>query len=330
VRARTLRWACLALLLAGCAKAPYDAETLRLGHPGLAPEQARALAGTMPYLLPAAGRITWFVCRHDASLPLLVSLVGEASAEEEAALDVALSTLERSIGPLRFVRVPPEEATIHVEFVEGLVAREQGEDQANTIADCRVAAEALGAAPRAMPATLVRARVRVGRGGPQDPLGRERRLSEAELTGVLLHELGHALGLPGHREGEGILTRNIEALGRLGREAIARRSIEAPALAGLYHMPEGAVLARASVSTARTHLVDRMGRLVEGTDVEGPFVRVGDTLARIYWRDAKAREYGVQVLLLEELLRHPEGLVILPEARTRRALPSANDPALDD
>jgi hypothetical protein len=321
----------VALLLVACSSAPYDAESLRLRYPELASEQARALARTMPYLLPAAGRITWFVCRHDTSLPLLVSLVGDSSADEEAALHAALAALERSVTDLRFVRVPPDEATIHVEFVEGLVARERGQDQGNTIADCRVAASALGAEPPTpLPASLERARIRIGRGGPQDALGRERSLGRAELTGVLIHELGHALGLPGHREGAGIMTRNLEALARLGGFALQKKPIDAPALTALYRMPQGAVLAQAAVPPARTHLVDRMARLVAGSDAEGPFVRVGDTLARIYWRDSKAREYGVQIVLLEELLRHPEGLVILPEARTRRALPSSNDPPLGE
>jgi hypothetical protein len=325
------RLALLALLLVACARVPYDEESLRLGYPELAPEQARALARTMPYLLPAAGRITWFVCRHDTSLPLLVSLVGDASADEEEALEAALATLERSVTDLRFIRVPPDEATIHVEFVEGLVAREQGQDQANTIADCRVAASALGARPPTpLPASLVGAQIRIGRGGPQDALGRERRLGRAELAGVLIHELGHALGLPGHREGSGIMTRSLEALARLGGSALEKKPIDAPALTALYRMPQGAVLARAAVSPARTHLVDRMARLVMGSETEGPYVRVGDTVARIYWRDSKAREYGVQIVLLEELLRRPEGLVILPEARTRRALPSAHDPDLGD
>jgi hypothetical protein len=310
---------------------PYDEESLRLRYPELGPEQARALARTMPYLYPAAGRITWFVCRHDTSLPLLVSLVGDSSADEEAALEAALATLARSVADLRFVRVPPEEAAVHVEFVEGLVAREQGQDQANTIADCRLAAPARAAdLSTPLAASLERARIRIGRGGPQDALGRERRLSRAELTGVLIHELGHALGLPGHREGSGIMTRNLAALARLGGAALERERIDAPALTALYRMPQGAVLAQATVSRARTHLVDRMARLAEGSDVEGPFVRVGDTVARIFWRDSKAREYGVQIVLLEELLRHPEGLVILPEARTRRALPSSQDPPLGE
>jgi hypothetical protein len=257
--------------------------------------------------------------------------VGDSSADEEAALDAALATLERSVAELRFVRVPPDEATIVVEFVEGLVAREKGQDQANTIADCRVAAGALGAEPSAaLAASLQRAWIRIGRGGPQDALGRERSLDGPELTGVLIHELGHALGLPGHREGAGIMTRNLAALAHLGGAALAKQPIDAPALTALYQMPQGAVLAQSAVSPARTHLVDRMARLVAGSDAEGPFVRVGDTIARIYWRDSKAREYGVQIVLLEELLRHPEGLVILPEARTRRALPSSDDPPLGE
>lgn len=325
-----VRPALVALLLTACASPPYDAEGLLARHPDLAPKQARALTGTMPYLLPAAGRITWFVCRHDISLPLLVSLTGAATAEEEAALEGALRALAASVPGLRFVRVPPEQATIRVEFIEGLVAREQGLDQANTIADCQVAPEALGGdAASPLAASLREARIRIGRGGPQDALGRERALSRAELIGVILHELGHALGVPGHRGSSGLMTRNLEELARIGSRALEGERLEEPALSGLYRLPSGTVLARVATSPSRTQLVDRMARLARGSDAEGPFVRVGDEIARIYWRDSKAREYGLQIGHLDRLLRHPDELVILPEARTRRALPRANDPTVE-
>ncbi len=306
-----------------CASPPYDAGTLLQSHPELGRLQARALARARPYLLPAAGRITWFTCRHDTSLPVLVSLARGATEAEEAALDVALAALDRTVESLRFVRVPPDEAVIQVEFVDGLVAREGGEDQANTITDCALGPGAITGDVAQLPAQIAAARVRIGRGGPSDPLGRQRRLSGAELAGVVVHELGHALGLAGHSERGGIMSRSLTALAVVGEQALGRDPLEAPALTALYALPTGTVLARASISPARTHLVDRLARL---DTAEGPFVRVGDALARIYWRDARAREYGVQVVRLDELMREPGGLVLLPEARTRRALPRANDP----
>ena len=55
------------------------------------------------------------------------------------------------------------------------------------------------------------------------------------------------------------------------------------------------MLGRAEVSPARTQFVDRLARLATEADAVGPFVRVGDDIARIFWTDARGREYGVQV-----------------------------------
>ncbi|MEN8182418.1 MAG: hypothetical protein ABFS46_07765 [Myxococcota bacterium] len=313
----------LALGLLACAGRPLGASDLVTAHPGLDRAEARALVRTMPYLLPAAGQITWFSCRHETSLPVLVSAAGELQAHEEAALETALATLERSVEGLRFLRVPPDEATVGVEFVEGLVAREEGDDQANTITDCRVTGTPLGMGDP-LPARIERASMRIGRGGRLDALGREWALTPEELTGVVIHEVVHALGLQGHGSG-GLLSRDLSELARTGRAARAGQTLEDPALAGLYTLPSGTVLGRAAVSPARTQLVDRLARLAAEGEVGGPFIRVGDASARIFWTDARGRDYGLQIRQLKELLREPAELVILPEARTRRALPRSND-----
>jgi hypothetical protein len=68
-----------------------------------------------------------------------------------------------------------------------------------------------------------------------------------------------------------------------------------------------------------------MGRLAEQNDLDGPYVRVGEGAGRIFWRDAQGAEYGLVVGKLRELLRDPRTLVVLPEPRTRRALPRERD-----
>jgi hypothetical protein len=323
--------AALALALAACAGPPFDAGSLRASQPGLDAEQARALAASQPYLLPAAGRVVWLLCRFDTRLPIPLAVADGASPAEEEAVGAALRALERAGLGVRFGRVAPEEASVLVEFVEGLVSRPDGLDQANTLADCALEPEALadpGAAR--LGAALDRARVRIGRGGPRDALGRERPLDPDELAGIVLHELAHALGLQGHVR-RGLLARGLDGLAGEGRAARAGEATSDPALRGLYALPSGWVLASRPVSPARTQLVDRLARLVEGrAGFEGPFLRVGDAQARVFWRDAQGREYGCLVERLGEVARHPERIVVLPEARTRRALPRERDPRLED
>ena len=69
-----------------------------------------------------------------------------------------------------------------------------------------------------------------------------------------------------------------------------------------------------------------MRRLAFEHGLDGPFVRVGTVgMGRIFWRDAAGREYGLQVVRYPEVVRDPRELLLLPEARTRRALPRSRD-----
>jgi hypothetical protein len=121
------------------------------------------------------------------------------------------------------------------------------------------------------------------------------------------------------------MVRAPETVRRFGASVLAGDPIETPELAALYSLPSLTVLTKVPVARWRTDLVDRMGALAVEHDMAGPFLRVGDRSARIYWRDARGIEYGLEVVNLAEALREPEGILVVPEHRTRRALPRSRD-----
>jgi hypothetical protein len=320
----------LAAVALGCAARPFPEDELAARFPELGTGGAGRLSELTPYLWPQRGELTWFTCRFDTALPVPLGLRDGASDEEQAALDAALGALERSALGVRFTRVPPEQASIVVEFVDGNAASASGEETANTVADCRLAPASLAARGPRVGAELAGASIVFGRGGAQDALGRARALTAEERTGALLHELGHALGFQGHvRRRESVMGSGLEGRRSAGRAALAGRGLDDPALAALYALPSGTVLARDPVAAARTQLVDRMARVAEREALAGPFARVGDAVARVFWRDPGGVEYGLQVGDLEKVLRDPGAVVVLPESRTRRVLPRSRDVPLD-
>lgn len=328
-RRRVAPTALVGLALA-CAERPFADAELAGRFPGLGAAQRARLAELTPYLLPYAGELTWFTCRFAVELPVPVAVRDGASDDERAALEAALGALEGSSLGVRFARVPPQEASIVVEFVEGGAPSADGEETANTVADCRLDREVLASRGQVLGAEIAGASIVFGRRGFEDARGRERALSPEERTGALLHELGHALGFQGHvRRGESVMGRGLEGLRRAGRAALEGRGLDDPALAALYALPSGTVLARAAVPAARTQLVDRMARVAAREGLAGPFARSGDAMARIFWRDARGVEYGLQVGDLEGVLDDAGSVVVLPESRTRRVLPRSRDVPLE-
>ena len=71
----------------------------------------------------------------------------------------------------------------------------------------------------------------------RDGLDRPDAQTEAELLGVVVHELGHALGFPGHlRCGDGVMTQpgQIDAARRWGRAVARGDALRSPTLSELY------------------------------------------------------------------------------------------------
>ena len=281
-----------------------------------------------PFVLPAAGQATLFFCRWPSDTPIPVSLPADASPEERRALERALRAWEEAGVGVRFLPLADgAPAAIEIRFVDDAIETGAGRDTGNAVVDCRIAA--LSAQPaegaQVAGAELASARLRLARrtGGG---LARPRALTEAELTGLAVHELGHALGFAGHvRRGGAAMAGESERIPRLGRALLEGERLSDPGVRALYRLPSGAVLSRTAVERWRTDLVDRMARLAEQHGLEGPYVRVGEEAGRIFWRDPRGAEYGLMIARLRELLRDPRQLKVFPEPRTRAALPRERD-----
>ncbi len=280
-----------------------------------------ALADLEPYLWPRDGVLNFLSCRWSVATPIGVAVSG-ATPDEAAALERALRAWGQAGLGVRFSRAPWEEASVRVAFVDDPVPRADGSlGQGRSIADCLLAPQDL---PRS---GLVLVRVTLARHKPPDLLSRTRELSESERMGALLHELGHALGFQGHVRGDDPLSREPERVRRWGERVLAGEPLASGALAALYATAEPVgVLAQRPLAAARTHFVDRLARLAASEPTHGPFLRVGDGAARVFWRDARGREYGVQIHQPTRLARRPEALVLLPERATRDALLRSLDP----
>jgi len=309
-----------AALGAACASGGGD---LAARFPALRSIGGQRLADAHPYVLPREGEVVLFLCRWSASAPIPVSLPPDASAEERGALEAALHAWEGAGLGVRFTEVGAERAAIRIALEEGPVRTGAGLDTGNTVADCRLAplSQQGGVAVRA---ELVGAAIRLARHTNPDWQDHARALTPAELAGSALHELGHALGFEGHaRQGDTVMVREVEVVQHAGRDLLAGEPFSDATLRALYALPSGAVVSRAPVGAARTEEVDRMARLAEREGLDGPYARVGESAARLWWRDGAGNEYGFLVPKLPALVRDPQTLALLPESRTRDALARA-------
>ena len=313
------------LLLAGCVEPRATAVDARF--PALRDIPSHRLADAHPFVLPAASRVTLFFCRWPQDTPLPVSLPVDATPDERSAIETALRAWEGAGLGVRFVTIEGGSAPIEIRFEDEALAIGSGGDMGNAVVDCRLAPLSAQTEPGIVRgAALARAQLRIARKTAPSWQGKARPLTPAELTGTLIHELGHALGFQGHaRRGDTVMVREVEKIPRIGAALLAGARFADPTLRALYQLPSGAVLSNTPVEAWRTDLVDRMARLAEQESLEGPYARVGESAARIFWRDPRGAEYGLIVIHVTEAIRRPATTRIVPEPRTRRALPREND-----
>ena len=274
-----------------------------------------------PYVWARAGRVELSSCRWLLDAPIGVTLVGDVAAEEQRAFEAAVDALHGVVPALHLLPVAAGAASISVRFVDEPVPRADGSLGASrSVVDCRL--DVAGAR-----AALVAAQLEIARHGAPGFRDRERVLTPEERTGLLLHELGHALGVPGDSQDEDdLLAGDWDALRRAGVRALAGEPVASPALVALYARPAGELLRSAAVDAWRTLDLDRLARLAAERRLDGPFLRATDASGRIFWRDARGREWGFLVVSLAELAADPGKLLLLPEANTRYALPRRAPP----
>jgi hypothetical protein len=270
--------------------------------------------------------VEWLLCRWRNELPIPVSLPPDASAEEQVILQRALAAWEATGIGVRFALQPVgAAASIGMRFVEAGRFDEPGLSGA-TRADCRVENPEIpapaGAEDRGrVAAELVYARITLARRAPRDWRDRDRPLTAAELAGTALHELGHALGFPGHASGgESVMVRTREDVMRIGARVLAGGALNEAALRALYALPTGLVVARARLSTARSEPFVRLAARGLARRWSGPFVRVGDLGARVFHVDREGQEIGIDVPEPARVLRDASHFIGLPDAQARALL----------
>jgi hypothetical protein len=297
-------------------------------YPELGAVRGQRLGDSNPYVLPYDGRVRFFYCRWPTDAPVDVSLPPDASEGERRAIEAALDAWEHAGLGVTFVRVPEAPRGIEIRLVGGTVDTGAGQDTANTVVDCAIAPLAEQRGADVAGAALASARIRIARVTNPDTQGHQRPLTDGELAGTALHELGHALGFQGHaHHGDTVMVRETERVAHEGADLLRGRGFADASLRALYRLPNGATAGGGAVDRCRTELLDRMAALAASNALAGPFLRMGETAGRVFWRDGTGREYGLVLAHVLEARRDPQRIVVLPERRVRESLARGLDAA---
>jgi hypothetical protein len=294
-----------AVLGLACAEPPWRVVDLEARHPALRAVEGHRLGDVRPYYLPMAGYLALFVCRWPDAARVPVALPADATPDEVAKLEAALAGWEALGLGVRFERVARLAGVgIEIELVEGLLP-----GAANTVADCAVDAsdpDALAADP--LPARIALASIQLGRGDPR-------------LAGAAMHELGHALGFQGHPTRGDTVMRTGTRAARATTERLKQGEVaHDAALAALYAVPSGTLLARLALPPGHTDPVDRLQARGRREGWIGPLLRAGTTEGRVAWLDREGRPIALGLTGLSVALGDPGRLQIHPSPRAASLL----------
>ena len=275
-------WSLLVLGL-GCQVAPRGWDPQPLAQVASGPLSLSALAWTVPFPAVRATGVELVLCRWPDGAEVPVGLPADLRpGEREATLQV-LAALEAALG----LRLPPVDGAlpggIELRYPERL-AGARPPAMGDTVADCALARKsARGAqpAPQLVRASIHLARERWDRRRGAEPL------DAAEHAGLLLHEMGHALGFSGHT-GPGqlsVMTTDRRTLARLGEAVLAGEPLALPALRALYAVPSGTVVGDLRLSEAGRVRYESVAAMARRGGWTGPTSRSGDRNARVGWRD---------------------------------------------
>jgi len=297
--------AAVAGLALACAEPAWRVAELEARHPALRAVDGHRLADVRPYYLPLSGRLTLFVCRWPDAAAVPVALPADATTEERAKLEAALAGWEAAGLGLRFERRSRlAGAGIEIELIEGMLPA-----AANTVADCAVDASdpaALDADP--LPARIALASIQLARGDPR-------------LAGAAMHELGHALGFQGHpARGDTVMRTGTRAALETSERLKQGEALRDAALAALYAVPSGTVLARLALPEGHTEPVDRLQARARREGWIGPLLRAGSTEGRVAWLDPRGEAISLRLTGLSAALRDPGRLAVVPSPRAAALL----------
>jgi hypothetical protein len=312
---------------AGCvpARGGWDAGRLERSHPALG-ETRHRLRDLAPHFVPAEGELVLFLCRWATERPVPVVLPPDADPDERAMLRRALAAWAAAGLGLRFREVAATEEGIVIRFVRTGDEGPQPAGAGDTLADCRVRGRPAPGAPPAAPldARLRLASVLLRRDQP-DWLGRPLPLGPDERLGAALHELGHALGFSSHvASGDSVLRSSPEIARRQGA-AVRRGEWTGDAnVAALYAVPSGVVVGRRPLAAEQASVFARLGSAARAAGMAGPYTRVGDRSARLFYRADGQAPVAIRALPWPS----PDGdlrrVALEPNAAARRLLEGAS------
>jgi len=298
-------------LALACAKAGggWDWRAFADEHSELVGVDGERLRDAHPYPLPLLDAeppaLELVLCRWPGGRPLSVSLPPDADPDERALIGRALRAWQDAgLGIVFAPGAPP--ADVEIRFVaEG--GGSAWPRTALTAADCRIRE----------PAEIVRARIWLDRAN-LDLLGRPQRLSEAEIAGTALHEIGHALGFQGHAAaGSSVMVRETDRVRGAGLRLLSQGRFGDSTLRALYSVPTGARVGRIALSAEAARMLRRLGAHAERVGYVGPFSRVGDRAARIFWLGPDGDEVGVVLRPWPPTGSLPDGVPLRPDRRAR-------------
>jgi len=333
-----MRGAGVAVLVAlGCAGGPHgwDPRDLEARYPALLEVPGHRLGDAPAYFARGSDGVALFVCRWSAQQPIPVWLPVSATPAEAAVIERALSAWEGARLGVRFEigrwREAPPLAGIVFELLDAGAADEP-EGAASTVADCaiplEVARDPSGGAATPVAAELHYASIHLRR-SLADVIGRPVPLSETELLGVALHEVGHALGFPGHvARGDSVMSARLQgdAARRWGRRVEAGEPLEAPTLAALYSVPSGGRVGWLPLESGKLVPLAELSGLASAAGLRGPWVRVNSRSARLFFRDDAEESYAAVVLDWLEVQRRPAAFRVLLNRRSKRLVDRARGP----
>lgn len=309
-----------AILIAGvygCGGGVWNLGSLEERFPEVHEMKGHRLGDATPYFFPASGTAVFFLCRWEDGEPIPLSLPNSSEPELREAVDRAARAWEEALG-IRFDRRDELSGRgIEIRFADPSVKNVAVSGHA--IADCELdlRGEAGLGWRGAVPARLTGASIRLRR-VQINQLGREIPLTPAELVGSALHELGHALGYSGHAEsGNTVMLHSVDAVRRAGRRLLAGQAFHDPTLRALYQVPSGIVVGRADLRRGESREIDALRLLAVELVLRGPYVNVGDDVARIAWRRPEGDDYPFLIYGPREAAQHPEKILIFPAQRTR-------------
>lgn len=308
---------------AGCvpARGGWDAARLERSHPALG-ESRHRLRDLAPHFVPGEGALVLFLCRWPTDRPVPVVLPSDADPNEQAMLRRALAAWAEAGLGVGFREVAETEEGIVIRFVrtgdEGPLPAGAGD----TLADCRVRGSTAPGAP--LDAHLQFASVHLRRDQP-DWLGRPRPLDPDERLGAALHELGHALGFSSHvAAGDSILRSSPEIARRMGAAARRGEWTGDANVAALYAVPSGVVVGRLPLAAERASVFARLGAAARAAGMAGPYTRVGNRSARLFYRADGQAPVAIRALPWPSPDGDTRRVALAPNAPARRLLEDAS------